>query len=71
MTWRTQGYERAFCRACGERGERHRGSDGHCPGRGRDPRWPSSVKDEQRAGAIFDARMLRFWQERATHWVAP
>lgn len=57
---------RAFCRRCGQIGEHHRASDGHCPGKGLHPKWPRSIRDEAKAGALYDKRMVKYWNERST-----
>lgn len=54
------------CRHCGIRGNLHRGSDGRCPGAETEPRWPSTIRDEAKAGAVYDARLSAHWSARKT-----
>ena len=69
--WRTPGFERVLCGNCGKRGDQHRGYDGKCPGPGPEPKWPSTIKDEARAGALYDKRMARYWAQRKTYFKDP
>lgn len=59
-----------LCKACGYKFEEHRGAplDGRahaCPS-GASPKWPSSIKDETRAGEVYDARVSKFWAKTKT-----
>jgi hypothetical protein len=64
------------CRACGARLEQHVGIDYTpkplaCPPHGvKFPSWPSTVKDESKAGALFDKRVADYWQKSGSVWVA-
>lgn len=57
---------RVLCRHCGVVGTKHRARDGRCPATAQEPRWPSTVKDEDKAGQLFDKRMARHWAKRST-----
>lgn len=69
--WRTHGYERVICSNCGKRGEQHRGVDGKCPGPGPEPKWPKTIRDEVKAGDLFDKRMARYWSQNKTYFRDP
>lgn len=36
-----------------------------CPGRV-EPKWPTTIKNEEKAGKLFDKRLAKFWNERST-----
>ena len=36
-----------------------------CPGRVW-PKWPKTIKDMEKAGALYDKRIRKFWTERDT-----
>lgn len=63
--------ERILCRHCGQRLGIHGGSENPyaaplaCPV-GEFPKWPTSVRDEQRAGRLFDQRVRKFWTRSRT-----
>ncbi len=62
---------RTRCTHCGARKEQHGSAENPvrafaCPGPGTEPRWPTTIKDERRAGEVFDRRLARFWSERST-----
>lgn len=55
------------CRHCARRLGEHRAEPQHsCPGPGKFPKWPSTVKDEEKAGALFDKRVRAYWSKRST-----
>lgn len=63
------------CRHCLQRRDKHGSAENPhrpfaCPGNGREPAWPRTIKDEQRAGRVFDERLARFWTQRETSFEA-
>ncbi len=64
--------ERLRCKFCGTAGGSHRTSDGKCPalfGWGSMkplPRWPNTVRDQVKAGALFDKRLTQYWAASKT-----
>lgn len=56
----------ARCRHCGARFSEHRATDAHCPAVPKFPAWPSTIRDEAKAGATYDKRIARHWTMRAT-----
>lgn len=66
MTMLNQLELRGYCRHCGRKGSEHRGSDGLCPGKGPEPKWPRTIRDEAKAGALFDKRMAKYWSKQTT-----
>jgi hypothetical protein len=69
-------YERRLCRMCGAQGQHHRAIDGKCPsmaswGRPKPfPRWPPTIRDEAKAGRLYDTRLARYWARGRT-WFRP
>jgi hypothetical protein len=59
-------HEKHLCRHCGFSKQEHRASDLHCPATGTFPKWPSTIRDEARAGKVFDQRLARHWAARKT-----
>jgi hypothetical protein len=58
------------CAHCGHRKREHGAFDNPirpfaCPG-DREPKWPSSITNELRAGEVYDRRLVEFWSERTT-----
>ena len=65
--------ERHLCRHCGMRLGMHGGKDNPfrpwaCPGAKDFPRWPLTIKDETRAGQVYNKRLERFWTRRNTRF---
>lgn len=59
-----------LCAYCGRKGTQHGGgSNPHrpyaCPADGKAPTWPK-LKDEKKAGALFDKRLAKYWTQRTT-----
>jgi hypothetical protein len=70
MTFSSSELER-LCAHCGEKGTQHGGPNNPqrayaCPAPGKPPKWPSSQKDEKKAGALFDKRLAKYWSKRKT-----
>lgn len=62
-------HDRVICRRCGARKEQHGGATNPhrpfaCPG-GEFPKFPK-LKDERKAGELFDKRLAAFWTKRST-----
>ncbi len=62
--------DRAPCRHCRQPKGKHGAADNPvrpfaCPG-AKEPKWPHSIKDMQRAGELYDRRLAKFWSERST-----
>jgi len=55
-----------LCSHCGQPGMKHRSSDARCPGSTKEPKWPTTIRDEKRAGEVFDTRLARHWSKRTT-----
>lgn len=55
-----------LCKHCGFAGRKHRTGDARCPAGEAFPKWPTTVKDEVKAGALFDKRLAKYWAARAT-----
>ena len=59
-----------LCRHCRQAYEKHAASavgdvpKDRCPGK--EAKWPTSIKDEERAGKVFDERLRRMWTARKT-----
>jgi hypothetical protein len=56
------------CRVCGERFDNHATANNPvrpfgCPGK-KFPTWPKSIRNEAKAGALYDKRIAKFWRER-------
>ena len=60
-------HPRHLCSNCLQKFEDHRTSDRKCPGK-KEPKWPTTIKDEDRAGEVFDKRMEKFWSENKTYF---
>lgn len=64
-------HENHLCRNCSAKQGDHAGpsnphaAPGACPP-GRFPRWPHTIRDEKRAGLLFDKRVAKFWQGSKT-----
>ena len=62
----TEYHENHLCRNCGQKQGAHAGMlnphvpAGSCPS-GEFPRWPSTIRDDVRAGKLFDKRVRKFW----------
>lgn len=60
-------HEDHLCAVCGAKRGAHSGPNnphapnGACPS-GAFPKWPSTIRDEARAGMVFDRRVRTFWQ---------
>lgn len=59
------------CRYCGERFDNHAAPNNPirpegCPKDGKFPTWPKSVRNEKKAGELYDKRIARFWRARKT-----
>lgn len=56
-----------LCRRCNQKFEAHScagnplAATGACPSAPAFPSWPRSVRDEAKAGAIYDKRVKAFW----------
>jgi hypothetical protein len=66
MNWRGDSCEGTICKHCNLRRGLHRATDGRCPASGEYPKWPTTIADETKAAALYDARMAAFWGERST-----
>lgn len=61
-----------YCQNCGTKYADHALSNNpyapmdRCPRAKKGPSWPTSIRDEAKAGALFDVRLQRHWQARTT-----
>jgi hypothetical protein len=62
-------HEKHLCAVCNLSYDKHRTGDDRCPGASAFPKWPSTVHDEVRAGALFDKRVAKYWSQRLTFFV--
>lgn len=58
-----------LCARCGETLGQHHCESAACPA-GPFPKWPSSIKDEAKAGALWDKRIKAFWAKSKTTFKA-
>ncbi len=62
-----QYHDNHLCAACGEKFANHarwgnpHAVEGACPS-GPFPKWPATIKDEHKAGILFDKRVAQFWR---------
>jgi hypothetical protein len=68
-----QGNSSILCRNCGYPGTKHGSAQNPvrpyaCPANGAEPKWPHSIKDDKKAGALYDKRLDRFWRKRTTRY---
>lgn len=54
------------CANCNQRFGAHRWGDSRCPPCGTFPEWPKAIRDEARAGLVFDRRVSEFWGASTT-----
>ena len=65
-----------ICARCGVRYGKHKGGtcdhgpEGRCPRQPQEPKWPHSVKDEDKAAALFDRRSAAHWGAKSTTFKA-
>lgn len=62
-----------LCKHCGLRGGKHGGvNNPHrvrpCPASDADPKWPTTIKDQAKAGALYDKRLAKHWTKRTTSY---
>jgi hypothetical protein len=62
---------RILCKHCGKPGTEHGMADNPhrpfaCPSDKPFPKWPTSIKDDEKAGALFDRRLAKHWTARIT-----
>lgn len=57
-----------LCSNCGQKFSHHAAhgnpyaAEGACPSAREFPKWPSTIRDEAKAGRLFDERVERFWR---------
>lgn len=64
-------HENHLFAVCGAKRGAHAGhSNPHCPPSacpsGPFPKWPTTIRDQGRAGRVFDRRVRKFWQASRT-----
>lgn len=56
-------HDNHLCRNCAAKYGAHRASDAACPPpRVAFPKWPSTIDDEAKAGALYDKRLAAYWK---------
>jgi len=64
-----------LCAHCGFNESKHGGATNPyrpfaCPATGKEPKWPTTIRDEKKAGELLDKRLAQHWTKRKTSFRA-